>query len=328
MTIKSWVLLFLLNLLWHSSVLAQNGLSCSGVFTEETRTGWQNPALPPKLYSAQTNLSLKDIHYEVIGELRPGEEPLILIHGANSSLNTFRGLADQISTRKAIVLFDLRGSGKTKEPGAGYDVDILAADLLVLMNGLGISKAVLHGHSAGATTALAFAAKHPERVKALSLEDMSGMPYKERNIKNMTETKDLVAYLRSLDPFYATKESFMQAARDLLVDRPTNFVESMLQKSLLPEGRGYSPHKAAAIEELMMDVGTRDLSFAYGRYLGPISIMKAEKTSRYLSVEHVEKIRSIRPDVKIQTLPQTGHSIHDDQPVLWLRALDAFLADN
>lgn len=262
------------------AVWAQGVSFCSSVFAEEGAALWRNPALPPKLFETTRKLRFEDIHYQILGSLRPGEEPLILIHGANSSLETFLPLAQALTSQRPVIVFDARGSGKTREPGAGYDVDVLAADLLVLMDGLNIPKAVLHGHSAGGTTALAFAAKNPQRVRALSLEDMSGMPYKGRNDNNMIETKSLIQRLRHLAKVYKTKDEFLAAGKDIFQNRSESFTESMLQKSLTPDGQSYSPHKAAAIEELMMDVGTRDLSAAYTIYDGPIFIMKADKTSR------------------------------------------------
>ncbi|NJN19765.1 MAG: alpha/beta fold hydrolase, partial [Oscillochloris sp.] len=63
-----------------------------------------------------------------------------------------------------LTTYDLRGHGRSEMPPDGYTTRDMAADLLGLMDGLGIERANLLGHSLGADIALHFALLHPERV--------------------------------------------------------------------------------------------------------------------------------------------------------------------
>jgi non-heme chloroperoxidase len=47
------------------------------------------------------------------------------------------------------ISYDVRGCGRSDQPGGGYDLDTLADDLAAVIEGLGVRDAALVGHSAG-----------------------------------------------------------------------------------------------------------------------------------------------------------------------------------
>ena len=65
-----------------------------------------------------------------------------------------------------VVALDQRGHGESERPSGPYDGGTVAADALVALDALGISRAVVVGHSWGASTALRLAADAPGRVLA------------------------------------------------------------------------------------------------------------------------------------------------------------------
>lgn len=64
---------------------------------------------------------------------------------------------------------DYRGTGASTRPDTGYDGDDLAADVIHVLDHLGIDRAALVGLSMGSTVAVRVAGKHPERVSGLAL---------------------------------------------------------------------------------------------------------------------------------------------------------------
>jgi pimeloyl-ACP methyl ester carboxylesterase len=71
---------------------------------------------------------------------------------------------------RRVVLYDARGHGvSAPAPDGDYSYGALAADLLAVLDGLAIDRAVLVGASMGAHTAVRFALERPERVAALAL---------------------------------------------------------------------------------------------------------------------------------------------------------------
>lgn len=122
-----------------------------------------------------------DVHYKTWG--LPSEPTttgvdtaFVLLHGFGASTFSWRSVADPLSEQMPVVAFDRPGFGLTERPLDWNGPDPYApetqADLTVkLMDRLGIRRAVLVGHSAGGTVAALAAARYPDRVEALVLED-------------------------------------------------------------------------------------------------------------------------------------------------------------
>jgi pimeloyl-ACP methyl ester carboxylesterase len=67
-----------------------------------------------------------------------------------------------------VVLYDLRGHGKSECPSTGYRLDDFVDDLTGLLDSLGVRSAYFLGNSFGGTVAYGFAARHPERVLGIA----------------------------------------------------------------------------------------------------------------------------------------------------------------
>jgi pimeloyl-ACP methyl ester carboxylesterase len=307
-------------------------LSCEQVFDDRpaheavlTKDWNHEVSEGPGLFRRSAPLRLEQINYRIFGNLKQGP-PLILIHGANTSHKTFLRFAEILSSERPVILYDQRGQGGTREPGPGYDIDVLSSDLLSLVNGLGIRRFDLHGHSLGGQVALRFAGEHPERVRSLSLEDVSGFPFKERHDKYVQETRETVSFLRALDGEYATPEAFAEALAPLAVGKDSKFLAALVPKGRDPYLNGpYRARSAAVVEEIMIDVCTRDLTMSHANYRGPLLMMRAGKTTRYFSDDHVARLNQIRPDALVIPIEDTGHLIHVTKPDAWLATLRGFL---
>jgi pimeloyl-ACP methyl ester carboxylesterase len=70
-----------------------------------------------------------------------------------------------------MLAYDLRGRGDSEKPPTGYSLAQHDADLLALLDRVGLTRPVIFGHSLGAHIAVRFAAHHPERVDRLVLFD-------------------------------------------------------------------------------------------------------------------------------------------------------------
>jgi pimeloyl-ACP methyl ester carboxylesterase len=103
-----------------------------------------------------------------------GDRTVVFIHGlVMDNLSSFYfTLANPIAEFAGTVLYDLRGHGMSERPATGYSVATLVADLLALLDALGLAQPVaLVGNSFGGLVALAFAAAHPARVERIALID-------------------------------------------------------------------------------------------------------------------------------------------------------------
>ena len=88
---------------------------------------------------------------------------LIFIHGLGDNPHYFDDLAPAFTDRFRVVAYARRGHGQSEAKGP-YDTAMLTEDLRGLMDGLGIAKAHLAGHSMGGDEITSMAGTHPERV--------------------------------------------------------------------------------------------------------------------------------------------------------------------
>jgi 3-oxoadipate enol-lactonase len=97
--------------------------------------------------------------------------PLVLLHGASSAgREDFGAQVPALARSFTCHLPDARGHAATAwDAAAGLHLADLVADLAALLDALDIAAAHVLGFSMGGSTALAFAAAHPERVATLAL---------------------------------------------------------------------------------------------------------------------------------------------------------------
>src|SRR5215210_8044599 len=106
-----------------------------------------------------------------IGRAGEGSDPLVLLHGITAQHRAFNAAARHLGPSRGLVAVDLRGRGDSDKPDSGYGLAAHAADVVRVLDHLGLESAVLVGHSMGAFVALQTALEFPQRVRALALLD-------------------------------------------------------------------------------------------------------------------------------------------------------------
>lgn len=102
-------------------------------------------------------------------EIGPADEkPILLLHGYTDNSRSWSLLAPYLDGRRLIAM-DLRGHGDSEAPSCCYGLDVLASDVDVFMEKIGIANADVIGHSLGSMTAATLAAYYPQRVDKLGL---------------------------------------------------------------------------------------------------------------------------------------------------------------
>jgi pimeloyl-ACP methyl ester carboxylesterase len=106
------------------------------------------------------------------GEQHGDGVPIVLLHGLTATRRyVVMGSNALVRAGHRVIAYDARGHGHSSPPSApeAYTYELLAADLLDVLEALELEQAVLAGASMGAQTALRFALDHPQRVLALGL---------------------------------------------------------------------------------------------------------------------------------------------------------------
>jgi pimeloyl-ACP methyl ester carboxylesterase len=103
---------------------------------------------------------------------RSGEGgPLICLPGGPMHDSAYLGDLGGLSARRELIRLDLRGTGQSSAPAGpeSHRVDHLVADVEALRAHLGLDRIDVLGHSAGASLAVLYAIRHPQRVSRLAL---------------------------------------------------------------------------------------------------------------------------------------------------------------
>lgn len=108
-----------------------------------------------------------DLHVQALGS----GPPVVMLHGllVGSLATWYFTAAPALARSHRVLLYDLRGHGRSERARSGYDLATMTADLAALVEGFGLQPLALAGHSYGALVALRFALDHPQRVARLVL---------------------------------------------------------------------------------------------------------------------------------------------------------------
>lgn len=112
-------------------------------------------------------------------------KPLILLHGFPEFWFAWRRQIDHfVSSGYRIIIPDQRGYNLSDKPaGIGsYSIDLLAKDVVGVLDSVAVSKAFVAGHDWGAAVTWYMAARYPERVRRAA---MLSVPHPRVFIKNL-----------------------------------------------------------------------------------------------------------------------------------------------
>src|SRR5258706_9246370 len=89
---------------------------------------------------------------------------VVMLHGFGTTGDMWGHLANALIKDHTIIVPDLRGLGLSSKPDSGYDKKNQAADVVGVLNALGVRTFELVTHDIGIMVGYAVAAGHPERA--------------------------------------------------------------------------------------------------------------------------------------------------------------------
>lgn len=104
-----------------------------------------------------------ELFYEVAGT----GKPLVLLHGAYMTNDTWGGLKESLAEKYQVIAVEAQLHGRSGDRDTPITYDNMSADVVGLLDHLKIDKAILVGYSMGGATAIRIAIDHPERVERL-----------------------------------------------------------------------------------------------------------------------------------------------------------------
>ncbi len=126
-----------------------------------------SPTLPQAAQSGYAPVNGIRIWYASFGRRGQGGEPVILLHGGLANANYWGNQVRALRQRYRVIVMDSRGHGRSTRDDKPYGYDLMASDVIGLMDFLKIPKAAIVGWSDGAIIGLEIALNHPERLTKL-----------------------------------------------------------------------------------------------------------------------------------------------------------------
>jgi pimeloyl-ACP methyl ester carboxylesterase len=271
-------------------------------------TNWADAPKPGKLIDAD---GFK-LHYVDAG-LGP---PIVMIHGFGGQTYSFRYQLAEFARDHRCVAVDLKGFGYSERPDAGdYSLDEQARLVLRAMDGLGIERAVLIGHSMGGEVVARAAVMAPERVeKLVFVATAPGYPL---------WIGPRLPMMRWFLPGFA-RLARRNALGRLFYDRSSVDFPAIIAEYERP-GRIYG--SLNTVWQMWADV-RKEPKLDVARITMPVLILWASK-ERILPFPGrlLGWLRKRYPSAEIVTIPRTGHMLLEENPVAANAALRRFLAE-
>jgi len=118
------------------------------------------PTLPASAQSGTAPVNGIKIWYAEFGR----GEPVILLHGGLANSDYWGEQVPVLAAHYCVIVMDSRGHGRSTRNAEPFGYDLMASDVLGLMDFLKIRKAAIVGWSDGAILGLDIAIHHPERL--------------------------------------------------------------------------------------------------------------------------------------------------------------------
>lgn len=243
--------------------------------------------------------------------------PLLILHGLFGQSDNWNSLGKQFAEQglKA-VLIDQRNHGLSPHSDI-WNYDVMSNDLLELMEANNLTAAILLGHSMGGKTAMKFALYYPDKLSKLIVADMAPKYYPQHH-------GSIIAGLQSVNFNTLTTRKEVDAA--LLPHIPDFGTRQFLLKNIYwsDSGKLQWRFNLEAITANIENMG-ESLENEKGVFTKPALFLRGDR-SDYVKEEDISLIQQLFPAVSVQTIPNSGHWVHAEQPKAFFDAVMQFIS--
>jgi pimeloyl-ACP methyl ester carboxylesterase len=125
---------------------------------------WQTlPPTPAPVageHGGRANVNGISLYYATIGH----GSPVVLLHGGLSNSDYWGNQVKALARQHTVIVMDSRGHGRSTRDARPYGYDLMADDVVALLDTLHIARADVVGWSDGAILGLDLAIRHPNRI--------------------------------------------------------------------------------------------------------------------------------------------------------------------
>lgn len=255
--------------------------------------------------------------------------PLILLHGNGSMVEDFlsSGLIDLAAKKYRVIAFDRPGFGHSERPRSTIWTPAAQAELMAAaIKEIGVSRAIVLGHSWGTLVALALAVKYPRKVQALVLA--SGYYYPTARADVVLLSPPAIPFIGDLLS-HTISPLLSRLIWPLLLRKifgpspvPDKFKEFPEEMAVRP-----SQIRASAAESALMIPSAHTLQKQYRLLKMPVAIVAGEE-DRLIESEQAAHLHRDIPHSSLRRVPRKGHMVHQTATGEVMTAIDMVASDN
>jgi pimeloyl-ACP methyl ester carboxylesterase len=249
--------------------------------------------------------------------------PLVLLHGNGSMIEDFQssGLIDLAADKYRVIAFDRPGFGHSVRPrGTVWTPQAQADVIAAALKKLGVSNAIVLGHSWGTLVAISLALKYPREVQGLILA--SGYYYANARADALLFSPPAIPLVGDLLS-HTISPLLARLLWPLLLNKifgpntvPAKFNNFPVEMAVRP-----TQLRAAAAESALMIPAAISLGKSYAGLKMPVIIVAGEE-DRFIEVEQSYKLNQEIPDSVLRPIPASGHMVHQTATAELLLAVD------
>lgn len=235
-------------------------------------------------------------------------QPIVLLHGLMGRARTWWPVAQWLTRHGHVVGLDARAHGRSPHRGP-WQTEAFVADVAELIRSLDAGPALVIGHSMGGLHAWVTAARHPDLVRAVVVEDMAP-DQRGRTVETW----------RSYFDSWPVPFQSLAHVRQFFEPYGGYFVECMEERA-----DGY--HLIADLDvlyEIAAEWGERDYWTEVDSVKCPLLVIEGETTAMPAGQQAQLAARVPGGGVHVR-IPGTGHVVHEDAPEEYQRVVTDFL---
>lgn len=254
----------------------------------------------------RANIGGISLNYEIDG----GGTPLVLTHGLGDDLRFWDPVAQDLARHHTLVRWDVRGFGQSDKPAGPYSAALFAADLVGLLDALGLDRVHHGGISMGGVIGQRFALDHPARLRSLILVSTSS-EIGARGTANWQRLADAVE-----------QRGFGAGARDASRSFSPGFAARQ-PEVVAAAGRQTASNEPRAYAAAARAMSEYDWTAELARVRVPVLILQGLADQLTPPGGSVKMSRAL-PACRLLMVPDTGHNLPLEQPSLFGAAVLGF----
>jgi len=236
--------------------------------------------------------------------------PAVFLHGVTDSWRSFERVLPLLPPTMHAFAVSQRGHGDSSRPRSGYRFSDMAEDLLAFMDAMRLPKAIIAGHSMGASVAQRFVADHPDRVSALVLMGAFS-DYSDPGFADFVAS-DVMPLTDPIAPAFAREWQQSTLAQAM----PPDHFDAVVTETLKVPARVW--HEAFG-----GFLATPDFTNELARVSAPALLIWGDRDT-YTGRAAQDRLLEVIPHARLIAYAGFGHALHWEDPVRVTKDLEAF----